>query len=437
VAAPCGELAAFIDRDGDMTPDQDQGIVGKAVERATKEGDSALTPIVSPAVRASHAADTPTPDLERTAEAVGSHRGRSIEATVLTALALLYSLYFAREFLIPIVFALLLNFLLSPLIRRLVRLHIKPPISAAFVVLLLIAAVAEGAYQLAGPAQRWAITAPQSFAKAQRKLRTIIRPVQQVTSNVQRAADAVGAQTNKAPDVVVQTGPSVSSRLFGTTQRVLAGVLEIFILLYFLLAGGDLFLQKLIKVLPHFNDKVKAVEIARATEAAVSAYLSTALLVNLVEGAVVAGVLWLLGMPNVLFWGALVACFEFVPYLGAFAAVIVLSVAGLTTFDEVPRALLVPGSFLAINLLQANLVTPMLLGHRLTLNPVAIFIGLAFFFWIWGVPGAFLAVPLLASFKIFCDHIESLAAIGEFLGQRDEEERRATARVSMIYRRQP
>jgi predicted PurR-regulated permease PerM len=212
-------------------------------------------------------------------------------------------------------------------------------------------------------------------------------------------------------------------------------MLEIFILLYFLLAGGDLFLQKLIKVLPHFSDKVKAVEIARATEAAVSAYLSTALLINIVEGAVVAGVLWLLGMPNVLLWGALVALFEFVPYLGALAAVVVFTVAGLTTFDEVPRALLIPGSFLAINLLQANLVTPMLLGHRLTLNPVAIFIGLAFFFWIWGVPGAFLAVPLLASFKIFCDHIESLAAIGEFLGQRDEEERRATARLSVVYRR--
>ncbi|MDB4883996.1 MAG: hypothetical protein JWL95_2762 [Gemmatimonadetes bacterium] len=419
-----------------MTADQDPGIVSNAVERATKTEDSPLVPVVNAGASASPVeTSAPAPNLNRTADAVEGHRTRSIEATVLTALALLYSLYFARDFLIPIVFALLLNFLLSPFIRRLLRWHIKPPISAAIVVLLLIGAVGEGAYSLSGPAQRWAMTAPQSFARAQGKLKSIIKPVQQVTSNVQRAADAVGAQNNKAPELVVQSGPSVSSRLFGTTQRIAAGLLEIFILLYFLLAGGDLFLQKLIKVLPHFSDKVKAVEIARATEAAVSAYLSTALLVNLVEGAMVAGVLWLLGMPNVLLWGALVACFEFVPYLGALAAVVVLTVAGLTTYDEVPRALLVPGSFLAINLLQANLVTPMLLGHRLTLNPVAIFIGLAFFFWIWGVPGAFLAVPLLATFKIFCDHIESLAAIGEFLGQRDEEERRVTARVSMIYRR--
>src|SRR3954447_26149367 len=419
--------------------DPDQAIVPKAAERAARAPSSSLTPVVDPTASAPPVdATAPPPDISRTVAAASAPRARSIETTILTALAVLYSLYLAREFLIPIIFALLLNFLLSPLVRRLLRWRINPPLSAAIIVVLLIGAVAEGIYQLSGPAQRWAVTAPQSFSRPEHKLRTIIRPVQQVPKNVERAADAVSSSSptgSNPPSVVVQTGPSVSSRLFGTTQRIVAGLLEICILLYFLLAGGDLFLQKLIKVLPHFSDKVKAVEIARATEAAVSAYLSTAFLVNIVEGAIVAGVLWLLGMPNVLLWGTLVACFEFVPYLGAFAAVIVLAVAGLTTFNEVPRALLVPGSFLAINLLQANLVTPMLLGHRLTLNPVAIFIGLSFFFWIWGVPGAFLAVPLLALFKIFCDHIESLAAIGEFLGQRDEEERRATARLSMIYRR--
>ena len=415
-----------------MTPSQDPRgarATDAPPERAT---NSVLEPDVDSTATASPVeAGAPTPDLERTGEAIEGPRSRSIEATLLTVMAVLYSLYFAREFLIPIVFALLLNFLLSPLIRRMNRWHIKAPFAAAVVVLLLIAAISGGAYQLAGPAQRWAATAPQSFARAQGKLRGIIKPMQQVTKNVEQAASGLGGgpAAGKNAGVVVQS-ESVSSRLFGTTQRIIAGLLEIFILLYFLLAGGDLFLQKLIKVLPHFSDKVKAVEIARATEAAVSAYLSTALFVNVAEGAVVAAVLWLLGMPNVLLWGALVTCLEFVPYLGALTAVLVLAVAGLTTFDDVPRALLIPGSFLAINMLQANLVTPLLLGHRLTLNPVGIFIGLTFFFWIWGVPGAFLAVPLLATFKIFCDHIASLAAIGEFLGQRDEDERRITARVA-------
>jgi predicted PurR-regulated permease PerM len=414
-----------------MPLDETSGVIPHAADRAARSTDSSLTPTVDPRASAGPAAPgAAPPDLARTGDAIDRVRTRSVEATLLTVLAVLYTLYFARGFLIPIVFALLLNFLLSPIIRRMARYHVKPPIGAALVVVLLLTGIGWGAYQLGAPAQRWAAIAPESFAKAQEKLRGIIRPMQQVSKNVEQAASAVGGgPAAKASDVVVQSGPSLTSRLFGTTQRVIAGLLEIFILLYFLLAGGDLFLQKLIKVLPNVSDKVKAVDIARATEATVSAYLTTTLLVNLVEGAMVALVLWLLGMPSAVLWGALVFFLEFVPYLGAATAVIVLSVAGLTTFDQLGRALLVPGSFLAINMLQANLVTPLLLGHRLTLNPVAIFTGLAFFYWIWGVPGAFLAVPLLATFKILCDNIASLAAIGEFLGQRDEDERRSVARV--------
>ena len=411
--------------------DHEQGGIPAAAERAAREGDSVLAPHVDPTATATPATpDAPPPDLERTADALARPRSRSLETTVLTVLAVLYTMYVAREFLIPIVFALLLNFLLSPAIRRLARWHIKPPLGAGFVVVLLVGGMGFGVYQLAGPAQRWAASAPQSFAKAQRELRSIIQPMQQVSRNVEQAANAVGAPSSeRKPEVVVQAGPSLSSRLFGTTQRIVAGLVEIFILLYFLLAGGDLFLQKLIKVLPHFGDKVKAVEIARATESTVSAFLGTTLLLNIAEGIVVAFALWLLGMPNVVLWGVMVACLEFVPYLGAAAATVVLGVAGLAQYDQIGHALMIPGAYLAINLLQSNLVTPMMLGHRLTLNPVAIFIGLAFFFWIWGVPGAFLAVPILATLKILCDNIASLAAIGEFLSQRDEDERRATARA--------
>jgi predicted PurR-regulated permease PerM len=416
-----------------MPANQDPGVVPDASDRVSHRSESSRSRDVDRSADAAPAGSgTETPDLGKTNDAIQERRSRSIEATLLTALAVLYTLYFARDFLIPIVFALLLNFLLSPLIRRLTHIHVKPPLGAAVVVILLVSAIGGSVYQLAGPAQGWIATAPQAFGRAQGKLRGIIRPMQQVQKNVEQAeqaANAVGGPSGKAPEVVVQSEPSLSSRLFGTTQKIIAGLLEIFILLYFLLAGGDLFLQKLIKVLPHFSDKVKAVEIARATESTVSAYLTTTLLLNVVEGAFVALALWLLGMPNVLLWGALVACLEFVPYLGAATAVLVLGVAGLTTFDRLGHALLIPGSFLAINLLQSNFVTPLLLGHRLTLNPVAIFVGLAFFFWIWGVPGAFLAVPVLATFKIFCDNIVSLAAIGEFLGQRDEDERRRTARV--------
>jgi len=167
------------------------------------------------------------------------------------------------------------------------------------------------------------------------------------------------------------------------------------------------------------------VEIARATEASVSTYLLTAAAVNILEGVVVAGAMYLVGMPNAPLWGALVTLLEFIPYLGAATMVIILTVAGLATFDDVGRGLLVPAAFLAINLLQANIVTPLVLGHRLALNPVALLVSLAFWFWIWGIPGAFIAVPILATFKVLCDHIETLAPVGEFLGRRHQTEHSA------------
>jgi predicted PurR-regulated permease PerM len=125
----------------------------------------------------------------------------------------------------------------------------------------------------------------------------------------------------------------------------------------------------------------------------------------------------LLEMPNPLLWGALAALAEFIPYLGATAMIALLSLAGLVTFDQVGSALLVPAAYLGVNVLQSQFIAPLILGRRLTLNPVAIFIGLVFWWWIWGVPGAFIAVPLIATFKIFCDHIEALAPVGEFLGR--------------------
>ena len=372
------------------------------------------------------------PDLTKTEAAVASLGVRSANLTVLTALAVLYTLYFAREFLLPIVFALLLNFLLSPVVRGLARFRVPAPLGSGLIVLAILGVVGSGAFGLSGAVREWAAAAPRTLATAEAKLSTILKPLQRASRTAEQVANGAAAATGSGgpskPAAVVVEGPSLASRVFGTTQRSIASILEVLILLYFLLASGDLFLQKLIKVLPNLGEKRKAVEIARETESSISTYLLTATMLNVGEGLVVTGVMYLWGMPNPALWGALVVLFEFIPYLGALAMVGILAVAAFTTFDSVGHALLVPASFLLINLIQGNLVSPMLLGHRLSLNPVALFVGLAFWFWIWGIPGAFIAVPILATFKIFCDHIESLASVGEFLGQRDEQERRASVR---------
>jgi predicted PurR-regulated permease PerM len=342
---------------------------------------------------------------------------RSLAATLLVIIATFYTLYFARAFFLPVTFGLLLNLLLSPFVRTLKRARIPYPIGAAIVVLSIVAVVGVGGYFLADPAQEWITKAPQSVAAANVKLRKLRRPMEQVTKSADQMARAAttGSSTPRVQEVTL-AGPTLMDRFVGASATFLAGALETLVLLYFLLASGDLFLQKLTKMLPEFRDKKKAVAIARETETSISMYLTTVTLINVFEGGVVTLVMWALGVPNPVLWGVLVFFLEFIPYLGALVMVGVLTLAALSTFDSVAHIVAVPASYLAINLLQAYLITPLLLGKRLTLNPVAILIGLILMWEIWGVAGAFIAVPLLATFKILCDHIETLAPVGEFLG---------------------
>jgi predicted PurR-regulated permease PerM len=211
-------------------------------------------------------------------------------------------------------------------------------------------------------------------------------------------------------------GPGLSKQLFGGTASFLSGATVVLFLTYFLLAVGDLFLQKLVAVLPQFKDKRTAVAIARETEAQISVYLFTSTMINIGVGVVTAIAMWLVGMPNAPLWGVVAAVLNFVPYVGALVNMVVLALAALVSFDSVSRALMVPAVFFAINMIEGNLVTPMILGRRMRLNTVALFIGFVFWWYIWGVAGAILAVPMMAALKIICDHIESLTPIGEFLG---------------------
>jgi predicted PurR-regulated permease PerM len=342
---------------------------------------------------------------------------RSIALTGLFVLAVLYTSYFARSFIVPVIVALLLEFLLSPLVRRLRRARVPEALSGAVIVLGLIAACAFTVYSLSGPAADWMRRAPESLEKVQSKLQKLRRPVEQVTRTAEQVEELtnISARSGRVLKVELQDR-SFGEVVFGGTQELLGTALVVGVLLYFLLASGDLFLTKVIRVLPTLKDKKRAVQIARETEDQISHYLVTTTVINLAFGAVVAVAMRLLGMPNPLLWGALAAVTNFVPYLGGLAAMVVLAMVALVQFDDTGRALLVPATFLALNIVEGNIVTPMLVGRQLLLNPVVIFIGVLFWGWLWGIVGSLLAVPILATFKIVCDHIEGLAPVGEFLG---------------------
>jgi predicted PurR-regulated permease PerM len=206
-------------------------------------------------------------------------------------------------------------------------------------------------------------------------------------------------------------------QLFGTTAALVAGLAEVLLLLYLFLASGDLFLRKLVEVLPLFREKRAAVEVTEQVQQAVTQYIVTTLLINGGQGVVVGLALWGLGMPSPWLWGGLTVVLEFIPYLGATGMIILLTAAAFSQFDTIGHILLVPGTYLVIAALQNNLVSPLVYGQRLKLNPVAVLVGVLFWWLLWGVAGAFLAVPFFATLKILADHVESLTPMATFLGE--------------------
>jgi predicted PurR-regulated permease PerM len=240
--------------------------------------------------------------------------------------------------------------------------------------------------------------------------------VEQVSKATDRLTEPPPAPGPKPQAVIIQRPPLLES-LIAQGWSVLFGFAVLVILLYFLLASGDLFLRKLIHVLPRFEDKKRAVTIAREIEFQISRYLVTAALINAGLGTAGGLVFWLIGVPNPAVWGMMGAVLNFIPYLGALTTVTIVTLVATATFPSLGHALLAPAAYLALASIEGNFVTPYIMGRRLTLNPVVIFVGLTFWGWLWGIPGALLAVPMLVMFKIFCDHTEPLAAIGEFLGK--------------------
>jgi predicted PurR-regulated permease PerM len=333
----------------------------------------------------------------------------------LVALGVVAFLYFARPVVLPIVLACVGGMTLKPLIRWLSQCHIPPALSAAVVLLLLMAGITIGFIRLGHPALTWLSEAPQHMTELKQKGQKLFPRVARfgqaaaamnnlgATEDEQKIAPAVELKASRVPTIINWTG------------TLLAGVGEFLVLLYLMLASGDLFLQKLVRVMPTMRDKKRAVDISHEIQQQISNYLFSVSLINLGLGLIVGGGLYWLGVPNAAMWGLLIALLNFVPYFGPFAGIALLAIVGLLTFNTLWKALLPPVWYLLFHLLESNLITPVLLGRRFTLNPVVIFVSLIFWTWLWGVPGALLSVPILVSIKVFCERAPSMSHVSELL----------------------
>ena len=348
-------------------------------------------------------------ELEIEVEGANFRRDRLLASLALMfgiglALALPFALRAGAEFFMPVTAALVIAIALVPLLEWLERRRI-PSAMAAFLCLVLFIAVANIAVAaIVLPASEWLRMVPDRIGQ----LRETLAPLFEVYANLERFIDNIinefGRSAAGAPQrVQVETPNSMlqiiaSSAPFAAIQMFFA-VLVIF----FFLSGWTRMRKRTITARASFGGAMTTARVIQQVVDATSAYLGTITVVNIGMGLVVAFVLWLIEMPSPLMWGGIATVLNYIPYLGPIASTLLLALGGLMTFQDPWYALLPAMSFVVIHLIEANLVTPSVVGRRLTINPLLILLSLSFWAWVWGTTGALLAVPLLIIIRTVLD----------------------------------
>jgi predicted PurR-regulated permease PerM len=356
-----------------------------------------------------------------TADQAAAKRGGLSLRTINLALLILATLacaYVARTLLFPIILAVVLALLLRPAVIVLERLKIGESIGAALVLALVVAAFGALATHLYEPAARWAEMGPAEIRKLEKKLRDVSRPVQAVrgaTDKVAELANATAPAASKKPAVVVER--PTFTEVFVTAQWAVGSALVTLMLLYFLLASGDLFLRKLIRVIPGLRDRILAVEISRSVQAEIGRYFAATTLINIGLGVATTLAMMALGVPSPALIGTAAGLLNFLPYVGAAITLLGIFVVSALSLDGATQIVLPPLAFLALTTIEGQLVQPIVLGRRLALNPVAVFIWVLLWGWLWGVPGLLVAVPMLVALRICAEKIPSLNPLAELLSR--------------------
>jgi len=333
----------------------------------------------------------------------------------LFALAALAALYVASSIILPVVLALVLNLLLQPAVRLLGHVHVPRAVGALLTVFLVIGALVGLVAALSVPAATWAERLPEGIPRLEAHLEVIKGPIQALQKIIQQAEQAADAPPGRGSIVSVRRDLGITGALFAGTRSVLDGLFTTVLVLYFLLVAGNIFLRRVVEILPTFSNKRQAVDISQQIQEDISGYLVTITAMNAAVGAATAAAMYLCGLGDPLLWGTTAFLLNYIPIIGPLFGVCIFVLVGLLSFESLWWALLPPAIYLGIHLVEGETLTPMLLARRFTLNPVLIILSLVFWFWMWGALGAILAVPMLAILKIVSDRLRPLKALGHFL----------------------
>jgi predicted PurR-regulated permease PerM len=361
------------------------------------------------------ASDADLPEVDEQLEMPLPSNLQTFFLSGLFAFGALAAIYVASSIILPVVLAFVLKLLLQPAVRVLERMHLPRAIGALLPILLVIGALVGLVAALSGPAATWAKRLPEGIPRLEAHLAALQKPIQALQKVIQQAEEATETPGPTGSAIAVRQDLGLTSKLFSGTRAVLDGLLTTVLVLYFLMVSGDTFLRRMVEILPRFRDKRQAVDISQQIEQDISAYLVTITVMNAGVGIATAAAMHFCGLGDPLLWGAAAFLLNFIPILGPLLGTVIFLLAGMLTFDSLGWALLPPALYFGIHLVEGETLTPMLLARRFTLNPVLVILALVFWFWMWGVPGAILAVPMLAIMKIVCDRLRPLKALGHFL----------------------
>jgi len=334
---------------------------------------------------------------------------------ILVMLAVGFTLYLTASLILPMLIATFLSILLAPAVRALVAMRFPQPVAAGLVVTIAVALAGTLLFHLYSPVQTWLTSGgPADLRVLERKLRIVRAPVEAVKNATQTVASiAEGNTSTSKPVVKVENGSLLD--LIKTMHSVLLTTLSTILLVYFLLASGNLLMRKLVQATPRLRDKIRTVEIAQNLQREISTYFGTITLVNIGLGFATGVAMWMLGMPTPLVLGVMVALLNFLPYLGPMLASVAIAAVAIVTFDAPQAMVLPPVVYLILHLIEGQLIVPFVLGRRMAVNPVILFIWLLIFAWVWGAPGAVIAVPMLVAVRICAERIEFLRPLATML----------------------
>jgi predicted PurR-regulated permease PerM len=329
-------------------------------------------------------------------------------------LMLLAACYLAGEIILPVILALVLNLVLQPVMRLLEKLHFPRTLAALAIVIVVFGSAVGLGTALSGPAASWAEKMPEGLPRLQERLTFLSKPIQTLQKFLHQAEGLAQGEGPAVATVAVQ-GAGLNDRVLNATRTIAGGLFTTVLVLFFLLASGDIFLRRLVEILPRFKDKRQAVHISQQIEADISAYLATITVMNLGVGVATGIVTAACGVSDPVLWGTVAFLLNYVPILGPLIGVTILVFVGLLSIETLWLAFLPAGVYVLIHVIEGETITPMLLAKRFTINPVLVILSLVFWYWMWGILGAILAVPMLAVTKIVCDRIEPLASFGHFI----------------------